>query len=655
MVLTPAMTHALSLGKLYVYSHLHAPLNAEIELISSSPDEVNTLVARVAAPWSLAAVSAGSQPDIRVTVAKRSDKRYFLELRSEEPLSEPFLQFALEAKWDEGSLVYEYTALIDPPVLAETGKEEETKASAKAAELDAAPRQPVASPQHPNVAAPEPVPPPTSSVEIVQPSQVGAPVVVGSDKRDQPTSSAATNHTLASVVEAEVEVGPERAKPEPPTQARERGASSSQKPGPAVPRSQLPQSASPAAAQVTTSAIQPRVSHASARQRNALSAATEIIAKHPTWVLALVAGLVVVLTLLVAGLAVLIVRRQRRHATHDLGNSMAAPKVVTPANTYQDERPTEGDRRWQDRRSSRDRRKQSVPVAIERRTGLARRRSELIDDGHATVSMEVLDPIAEAEAYLAGGCYSHAEDALKEAITNNPSRLDLRIKLLEVYQHSGNETAFNVLADELRPALEEAGEECQRAVDAKSNGLACDETLSDDNSLLDDATASTAPASVTTQQKKIDSDPQQVVGAEASEHLIEWEFTELPTDVSNATPTPAQGEHQIDVLQQCGTAPTATLAEAFTDFLRARKTLKPRTIEGYKRAMATAFTDWHDKPLLEISTEMVAKRHRELSADHGAAYANRAMRFLRTLYNFALPRYRKGADSLVLENPVKCL
>lgn len=649
MVLTPAVTHALSLGKLYVYSHLHAPLNAEIELISSSPDELNTLVAKVAAPWSLAAVSAGSQPDIKVTVAKRSDGRYFLELRSEEPLGEPFLQFALEAKWDDGNLVYQYTALIDPPVLAETGKEEEPEASAKAVELDAAPRQPAASSQHPHATVPEPVP------EVVQPNKVGAPVVVGSHKRDQPASSAAPNHTLASVVEAEVEVGPERAKPEPPTQARERGASSSRKPGPAAPQSQPPHSASPVAAQVTTSAIQPLVSDAPARQQNALSAAIEIIAKHPTWVLALVAGLVVVLTLLVAGLAVLIVRRQPRHAKHDLENSMPAPKVVTPANTYQDERPTEGDRRWQDRRSSRDRRKQSVPVAIERRTGLARRRSELIDDGHATVSMEVLDPIVEAEAYLAGGCYSHAEDALKEAITNNPSRLDLRIKLLEVYQHSGDETAFNALADELRPALEEAGEECQRAADAKSNGLACDETLSDDNSLLDDATASTTPAPVTTQQKKIDSDLQQAVGAEASEHLIEWERTELPTDVSNATPTPAQGEHQIDALQQCGTAPTDTLAEAFTDFLRARKTLKPRTIEGYKRAMATAFTDWHDKPLLEISAEMVAKRHRELSADHGAAYANRAVRFLRTLYNFALPRYRKGADSLVPENPVKCL
>ena len=51
MALTPAAAYALSLGKLYVYSHLHAPLNAEIELIPSRPDDLNTLVARVAAPW----------------------------------------------------------------------------------------------------------------------------------------------------------------------------------------------------------------------------------------------------------------------------------------------------------------------------------------------------------------------------------------------------------------------------------------------------------------------------------------------------------------------------------------------------------------------------------------------------------------------------
>jgi hypothetical protein len=145
------------------------------------------------------------------------------------------------------------------------------------------------------------------------------------------------------------------------------------------------------------------------------------------------------------------------------------------------------------------------------------------------------------------------------------------------------------------------------------------------------------------------------VGAEANEHLIEWELTEVPTGAAGATATPARGEHQTGAPQQCGSAATDTLTVTFTEFLRARKTLKPRTIEGYKGVMAAAFADWHDKPLLEISAEMVAKRHYELSKDRSTAYANRSMRFLRTLYNFALARYRNGADNLVPENPVKCL
>ncbi len=269
--------------------------------------------------------------------------------------------------------------------------------------------------------------------------------------------------------------------------------------------------------------------------------------------------------------------------------------------------------------------------------------------------MEVLDPITEAEAYLAGASYSHAEETLKEAIANDPSRLDLKMKLLEVYEHSGNETAFRTLADKLRQALEEAGGKSQLEVSIEGGGLAGDETLAGDNSLVHDAITSTTPTPVNTQQKKIDSDTQTAVRADSNERLIEWEPIERPTaSATTSSPTAAQGERQIEAPQQCGAA-TSTLKEAFTDFLHARKTLKPRTIEDYKRLMAVAFADWQGKPLLEISAEMITKRHQELSEDRSAAYANRAMRFLRTLFNFALARHRGGTDSLVPENPVRCL
>ena len=99
-----------------------------------------------------------------------------------------------------------------------------------------------------------------------------------------------------------------------------------------------------------------------------------------------------------------------------------------------------------------------------------------------------------------------------------------------------------------------------------------------------------------------------------------------------------------------------TLNKAFTDFLEARKTLKPRTVDGYKKMMAAAFADWRPKLLLEISQEMVSNRHQELCEEHGKAYANRAMRFLRTLYNFAQKRYQDTSSTSALpENPVKSL
>ncbi len=372
------------------------------------------------------------------------------------------------------------------------------------------------------------------------------------------------------------------------------------------------------------------------------------------WVFAIVASLVLVLTLLVAALVVLIVKRQPHYIRLNSENGMRGPKVVDPDNMREEATHTERDRRWQDRRRKRDRRKRYVPVAIERRTGLARRRSELIDDGHATVSTEVVDPIAEAEAYIAGGSYSHAEAALEEAITNDPGRLDLKIKLLEVYQHSGNETAFRTLANHLRPALEESDEGLQLERDVMNNGSSSDEILSGENASLDNTT--TLMPATPTQQKSGDSDRQTAVCPETDDGLVEWEPIDVPTGVaSGATPIAAEGERQIEPPRQRGTTASDTLEQAFTDFLHARKALKPRTIDGYKKIMAAAFADWHEKPLFEISTEIVAKRHQELSEDRGTAYANRAMRFLRTLYNFALPRYQGGSKDLVFENPVKCL
>jgi hypothetical protein len=53
---------------------------------------------------------------------------------------------------------------------------------------------------------------------------------------------------------------------------------------------------------------------------------------------------------------------------------------------------------------------------------------------------------------------------------------------------------------------------------------------------------------------------------------------------------------------------------------------------------------------------MITERHQELWQEHGNAYANRAMRCLRAMYNFFSTHYRDASGkSLVPENPVKSL
>lgn len=99
-----------------------------------------------------------------------------------------------------------------------------------------------------------------------------------------------------------------------------------------------------------------------------------------------------------------------------------------------------------------------------------------------------------------------------------------------------------------------------------------------------------------------------------------------------------------------------TLFEAFQEFKEARKTLKKHTLYDYERLFKVAFPDWHKKPLTSISKGMISKRHRELGENRGHAYANGAMRFLRSLFGFAKVTYDDGnGHSILYENPVLIL
>ena len=71
--------------------------------------------------------------------------------------------------------------------------------------------------------------------------------------------------------------------------------------------------------------------------------------------------------------------------------------------------------------------------------------------GHAHT--DEVDPIAEAEVYLAYGRDETAEEILKEAVVKNPERHELKLKLLEIYHQRNDVAAFETLAEELYAAL----------------------------------------------------------------------------------------------------------------------------------------------------------------------------------------------------------
>lgn len=73
--------------------------------------------------------------------------------------------------------------------------------------------------------------------------------------------------------------------------------------------------------------------------------------------------------------------------------------------------------------------------------------------GLAEIDTHDVDPIAEADVYMAYGRDAQAEEILREALTKTPERHEIRLKLLEIYAARKNVTAFENVAGELYAAL----------------------------------------------------------------------------------------------------------------------------------------------------------------------------------------------------------
>jgi pilus assembly protein FimV len=103
--------------------------------------------------------------------------------------------------------------------------------------------------------------------------------------------------------------------------------------------------------------------------------------------------------------------------------------------------------------------------------------NSVFNAGSSTAAVDVasteVDPIAEADVYIAYGREAQAEDILKEALRRQPERQAIRKKLLEIYSGRHDLKAFEGVASDMYAMTAGANDEWPQVV---TMGLAIDPT-----------------------------------------------------------------------------------------------------------------------------------------------------------------------------------
>ncbi|MDX1452743.1 MAG: FimV/HubP family polar landmark protein [Oleiphilaceae bacterium] len=116
------LVFALGLGEVSVQSALNQPLKAEIELVNVGDLEAAEILPGLATREEF--IKAGVDrvyflSDIRFSVKQGANGKLAVELTTNKPVREPYLNFLVEVIWPSGRLLREYALLIDPPLFAE--------------------------------------------------------------------------------------------------------------------------------------------------------------------------------------------------------------------------------------------------------------------------------------------------------------------------------------------------------------------------------------------------------------------------------------------------------------------------------------------------------------------------------------------------------
>ncbi len=122
------------------------------------------------------------------------------------------------------------------------------------------------------------------------------------------------------------------------------------------------------------------------------------------------------------------------------------------------------------------------------------------------INLDQGDPLAEADFHMAYGLYDQAADLIRIAISREPARRDLRLKLLEVFFVWGNKDQFLTAARELADSRDEAAPGEWEKILIMGKQLAPEDSLFSGGGAVSGATAGGVDLDLEGGQSRVDFD-----------------------------------------------------------------------------------------------------------------------------------------------------
>jgi pilus assembly protein FimV len=120
-LLLPGQALALGLGEIELKSALNQPFLADVELISATDQDIESLSVELASADAFARYGL-DRPFLLTGLEFEivgTGSGAVLRITSTDPIREPFMSFLISAEWNAGRLLREYTVLLDPPIFIE--------------------------------------------------------------------------------------------------------------------------------------------------------------------------------------------------------------------------------------------------------------------------------------------------------------------------------------------------------------------------------------------------------------------------------------------------------------------------------------------------------------------------------------------------------